>query len=121
MHEIFPVARTLLLNEDSQCLDARNDDTYKRYERMLRSYFRMAWQHHDCSHCDKSISSGDMYQAHVYISHPPRLIGGRYRRLWVEKYNYPECPDRLRDLEEEMRREWQRADEARKDAERHAA
>ncbi len=42
MHEIFPVARTLLLNEDSQCLDARNDDTYKRYERMLRSYFRMA-------------------------------------------------------------------------------
>ncbi len=121
MHEIFPVARVLLLREESSRLDADNDDTYKCYERMLRSYYRMAWQCHSCSHCQESISPGDMYQAHVYVSHPPRLIYGKYRRLWVEKYHYPECPDRLRDIEEEMRREWERADEARQDAERHAA
>lgn len=121
MHEIFPVARALLLREESSRLYADNDDTYRRYERVLRSYYRMAWHQHDCSHCDVPISSGDMYQAYVCISHPPRLIGGRYRRLWVEKHHYPECPDRLRDFEEEMRRQWEQEDEARRAAERHAA
>ncbi|MBP9728066.1 MAG: hypothetical protein KBD27_01680 [Candidatus Moranbacteria bacterium] len=121
MQEILSIAHALLLHEDSSRLYADNDDTYRRYERTLRSYYRMAWQQHDCSHCRESIYPGDMYQAYVHVSHPPRLIGGKHRRLWVEKHHYPECPDDMRDIEEEMRREWEREDEARRAAERHAA
>lgn len=121
MQKISSVASTLLLHEESLRLCADNDDTYKRYERTLRSYYRVAWYHHDCSHCREAISPGDMYQAYVNISHPPRLIEGRKRRLWVEKHHYPECPKRLRDFEEEMRRQWEQEDQARKEAERHAA
>lgn len=121
MQEISPVASALLLHEESMRLFADNDDAYKRYTRQLRSYYRVAWDRHDCDHCREPIFPGDMYKAHVHISHPPRFIKGRHRRLWVEKYHYPECPDQLRGMEEEMRREWERRDEARRATEQRAA
>ncbi len=121
MSEIVSAAEPLLLNEESARLRADNDDTYKRYRRTLRSYDRMAWQYHDCDHCKESISPGDWYQAYVNVSHPPQLVRGKKKRLWVEKHHYPECPDRLRDFEEEMKREWERRDAEKQAAERHAA
>lgn len=98
-------------------LCARNDDKYKEYTRLLRSYDRIAWQHHDCSYCKEPISSGDWYDACVYVSKKLR----EKSRVWVEKRHYPECPERLRDFEEEMRREWEKEDRAKEKATKKAA
>lgn len=118
-----PIAEAvkLLLDREDGRLYSDNDDTYRCYERTLRSYYRMAWQDHYCDHCGGNIHPGQMYQAHVWVSHPPRVIQGVPRRFGVEKYHYPMCPDEERDMEEEMRRVWERQDAERRAAERKAA
>jgi hypothetical protein len=118
-----PIAEAveLLLDGEDARLYSDNDDTYRRYERILRSYWRMAWDYHDCSHCRSLINPGNMYQAYVWVADPPRMICGKLRRFWVEKHHYPMCPDQERDMEEEMRRQWEREDAERRAAERRAA
>lgn len=115
LHE---VATPLQLDaEDWGYRSEANDRNYREYTRFLRRYDRMAWQYHDCSYCNEPIHSGDWYEACVYVSKKP----GTKSRVWVEKRHYPECPERLRDLEEEMRREWEREDRAAEAAARQAA
>ncbi len=104
-------------NELFGLLYSSNDDKYKEYTRLLRRYDRMAWQHHDCSYCKEPISSGDWYEAYVYVSKSPE----KKSCVWVEKRHYPECPERLRDYEEEMRREWEKEDRAREESAKKAA
>lgn len=80
-----------------------NDDSYKGYCRLLRSYSRVAWQHHDCDFCDEPISPGDMYDGWVHVE----VESGR-KRFYVVRKHYPECPKDLRNMEEEMYCEWER-------------
>lgn len=96
------VAAPLQLNMDPFLgeVASGNDDTYREYHRLLRTYFRIAWQHHDCSYCKGWISPGDMYDGSVYVV----MKLGEKKRLIVEKKHYPMCPDELTDLEEEVRR-----------------
>ncbi len=120
MHEIILHEVATPLHLDIQSWDSpfqSNDESYKNYTRLLRSYDRLAWQHHDCSWCNDPINSGEWYEAHVYVTKQ----NGHKSRVWVEKRHYPECPDRLRDMEEEMRREWEKEDREREKADRKAA
>ncbi len=94
-----------------------NDLNYKEYTRQLRRYDRVAWQTHDCSYCNEPIRAGDWYEACVYVSKKP----GQKSRVWVEKRHYPECPDRLREYEEEARQEWERHNKEVQRAARKAA
>jgi hypothetical protein len=83
---------------------AENNESYKEYTRLLRTYDRTAWSDHVCSRCDKSIMGGDWYKAYVYVSKGP----GKKSRVWVEKHHYPDCPDQRKYDEEEMRHEWKK-------------
>ncbi len=123
MQLVTPVASLFQLKQEDDRFYADNDDNYRRYERVLRSYCRMAWFYHRCDYCRESINPGDFYQAWVHVSHPPKKVPGkrRKRRLWVEKKHDPECPDELRRMEEEMYQQWEREDQARRDAERKSA
>lgn len=113
LHE---VAKLLQYDPEEVPLLADNDDSYKRYVRVLRSFDRMAWTQHDCWWCDKAINPGDWYDASVYTARPAvfREILGRKVSFWVEKRHYPECPDQLLDHEAEARREWDRRDQEKK-------
>lgn len=115
LHEVATPLHVDIESWDSQ--HQANDESYRNYTRFLRGYDRIAWYHHNCSYCSKSISPGDYYEAHVYVSKQH----GHKSRVWVEKRHYPECPERLRDLEEEMRREWEKEDRKREATERQAA
>ncbi len=114
LHE---VAIPLQLDTESWLYpSSTNGENYRKYTLFLRSYNRMAWSYHECSYCNDPIHSGDWYEACVWLS-----VDGKKRKLWVEKRHYPECPDRLRDMEEEMRREWERRDREAEAAARRAA
>lgn len=120
MHEIILHEVATPLRVDIQSWDSpseANDRSYRNYTRFLRRYDRIAWQHHDCSYCNESIRPGDYYEAYVYVSKQ----NGEKSRVWVEKRHYPECPERLRDLEEEMKRMWEKEDREREKADRKAA
>lgn len=104
MDKIQEVATLLQINEEDYRRNyPDNDDSYKRYRRLLRKYDRfMPFFPHTCWACRKRID--DWYEAYVYTARPAVFIEmlGREVTFWVEKYHYPECPDRLREFEEEM-------------------
>lgn len=90
-----------------------NDDTYTRYIRLLRKYDRfMPYTHHRCWACGKTIEAGTWYEAFVYVARPAVFVHFLKKKatFWVEKRHYPECPDRLREFEEEMLAEQDRRD-----------
>lgn len=84
-----------------------NDQHYKQYCRLLRSFTRMAWQSHTCSFCDEGISPGEWYWCEVWVS-----IEDGKKRLYVFKKHDPVCPRELRDEEEMVRRENEREERA---------
>ncbi len=92
---------------------ADNDESYKEYTRLLRSFTRMAWQSHDCSFCKEGISPGEWYWCEVFVSHQD----GK-KRFYVIKKHDPVCPKDLQDIEEEMER---MQDEEERAAHREAA
>ena len=94
-----------------------NDPSYKEYTRLLRRYDRIAWQHHVCAYCNDPILSGEWYEAYVYVSKKD----GEKSRVWVAKRHYPDCPGRLEEIEEEMRRRWAEEDRVAREKEREAA
>ncbi len=125
MDKLQEVAQLLHLDEDGKeyrrfCPD--NDSDYRRYTRLLRKYdVFMPFQTHECWWCTEPITL--WYEAYVYVARPPVWIPQlkRYASFWVEKHHYPECPDREREFEEEMRAQWAEKDRVRKEAERKAA
>ncbi len=121
LHEVATPLQLDVEGWDEPRLYPINDDTYKRYTRCLRHYYRMAWWYHTCWYCNKPIS--DFYEAWVYVARPGVFVPflGRTATFWVEKHHYPECPDRLREYEEEMYATWDREDRERAAAERKAA
>lgn len=118
LHE---VATPLHVDSESVRNYPDNDDTYRRYTRCLRHYHRMAWQNHICWYCTKRIT--DFYEAWVYVAQPGIFVHklGRVATFWVEKRHYPECPDRLREFEEEMDAAWKEHNQAAQTVERRAA
>jgi hypothetical protein len=119
MHEIVLHEVATPLHIDQESWDSpfqANDESYRKYTRLLEKYDRMAWQYHKCSYCNEPIRPGEWYDACVWLS-----VDRKTRKVWVEKHHYPECPERLRDLEEEMKRMWEKEDRERERADRKVA
>ena len=113
-HEV--AGRPLQLNVDEMEWGpppADNDESYKEYTRMLRSFTRMAWEPHHCSFCNEGISSGEWYWCEIFVSKK----NGK-KKFYVVKKHDPVCPKELRDMEEEMERQ---RDEEERAAHREAA
>lgn len=122
MDKIHEVATLLQKDPNDWSNSSINDESYKRYTRLLRSYTCFAWyKTHTCWWCNEAIT--DYYEAYVYVARPAVFVPqlGYKATFWVEKRHYPECPDRLREFEEEMYEQWAKDDDAAREADRKAA
>lgn len=107
VHEVATPLQLSIADMEWGPLPADNDESYKEYTRLLRSFTRMAWDHHDCSFCKEGISPGEWYWCEIHVS----LEDGK-KKFYVIKKHDPVCPDELRDMEEQRERELDREERA---------
>ena len=75
-------------------VESANDRLWNTEERCIRSFDRTAWRDYRCDRCKRMISMGEMYIGRVMVNS---------KNIWTEHEHWPECPDRLNELEDEMR------------------
>lgn len=80
------------------------------YQKLLRSYRRIAREYHDCQACSAPICPGEMYDAEVHV-----WCYGKRSGIWVKKQHVECPPDPAQELEDELRREREREETARDD------
>lgn len=125
MEKILEVAHLRAFDLDGKDYKLDNSDNdleYRRYVRCIRRFDRfLPYNYHTCWSCNQTIT--DWYIAYVYVARPAVFVHflNRMATFWVEKHHYPDCPDRLREYEEEMHAYTAREDEARATNERKAA
>ena len=124
---LLPYSEKRIINPDDWDTSVpENDDTYRRWERHIRSYHRFfsMWSR-ECARCDDEIRSGEPYIGRIYAEALPTPVRNRkgrliYSRVWVE-YEHWMCPRDMDDADAFHRRMEQREKEERAREQRKAA